>query len=320
MMTRTVLGAARARLLLGVLGWAAATATVLSGDVQQRERSAPRFFARADLVTLPVTVTDQRDKYVADLDARNFQIFENGRPQSLEFFQSTAAPLTLTLVLDTSASVKTTLPAITEGAVGFIHDLDPDDVVSVIGFNDHVRVLQEFTNDHDALNRAIRGAQLGSSTSFYNAVYVALKELERADLGEATTPRRRVLLVLSDGADNASLMPFEDVLETAAATDIAIYAIRLAEQLPITDSSSDHIRFLLRRLTEDTGGRAFFPVTLNDVVRAYKAIRSELAHQYVLAYVSTDRTRSPRFHQLSVIVERPGVVARTRRGYFSSAR
>lgn len=308
------------RHLLGVLGLAAATTIVVSGDVQNMKREAPLFFARADLVTLPVTVTDKRDAYVADLDAKHFQIFENGRPQSLEFFQSTAAPLTLTLVLDTSASMKSTLPAITQGAVGFIHDLDPDDVMSVIGFNEHVRVLQEFTSDHDALERAIRGAELGSSTSFYNAVYVALKELERADIGEATTPRRRVLIVLSDGADNASLMPFEDVLETAAATDIAIYAIRLRELLPATDPSFDPIRFLLRRLTEDTGGRAFFPVTPRDVLRAYKAIRSELAHQYMLAYVSTDRTRSERFHQLSVIVERPGVVARTRRGYFSSGR
>ena len=308
------------RHLLGVIGLAAVTTIVVSGDAQNMKREASLFFARADLVTLPVTVTNKRDEYVADLDARHFQIFENGRPQSLEFFQSTAAPLTLMLVLDTSASMKSTLPAIIQGAVGFIHDLDPDDVMSVIGFNEHVRVLQEFTRNQDALERAIRGAEIGSSTSFYNAVYVALKELERADIGEATTPRRRVLIVLSDGADNASLMPFEDVLETAAGTDIAIYAIRLRELLPVSDPSSDPSRFLLRRLTEDTGGRAFFPVTGRDVLRAFKAIRSELSHQYVLAYVSTDRTRSPGFHQLSVIVERPGAVARTRRGYFSSAR
>jgi hypothetical protein len=77
---------------------------------------------------------------------------------------------------------------------------------------------------------------------------------------------------------------------------------------------------MLRRLTEQTGGRAFFPVTAADVRRAYKAIRSELAHQYVLAYISTDRIRSAGFHQLAVIIERPGAVARTRRGYFTPGR
>lgn len=319
-MRRTALGATRARLLLGVLGGTAATAAVLFGDAQHIHPGTPQFFARADLVTLPVTVTDQRDKYVADLDATHFQIFENGRPQLLEFFQSTPAPLTLTLVLDTSASMDSTRPAIIQGAVEFIHHLEPNDVASVIAFDEHIRVRQEFTNDREALERAIHGGERGNSTSLYNAVYVALRELQRANIGEATTPRRRVLIVLSDGADNSSLMPFEDVLETAAATDIAIYAIRLAEPLPITDSASDPIRFVLRRLTDDTGGRAFFPLTSRDVVRAFRAIRAELAHQYVLAYVSTDQAGAAAFHQLSVMVERPGVVARTRRGYFSPGR
>jgi VWFA-related protein len=145
--------------LLGMLGCAVATAAVVSGNTQNTERPAAPFYARADLVTLPVTVTDQRDQYVADLDAMQFQIFENGRPQSLEFFQSTAVPLTLTLVLDTSASMNSRLSAITEGAVEFTRDLDPDDVVSVIAFNERVRVLSEFTSSHDALERAIRGAE-----------------------------------------------------------------------------------------------------------------------------------------------------------------
>jgi len=306
--------------LLGMLGCAVATAAVVSGNTQNTERPAAPFYARADLVTLPVTVTDQRDQYVADLDAMQFQIFENGRPQSLEFFQSTAVPLTLTLVLDTSASMNSRLSAVTEGAVEFTRDLDPDDVVSVIAFNERVRLLSEFTSSHDALESAIRGAERGDSTSLYTAIYVALKELERAGVGEPTIPRRRVLIVLSDGADNTSLMSFEDLLKTAAGTDAAIYAIRFEGSLPATDPPSDAARFMLRRLTEQTGGRAFFPVTAADVLRAYKAIRAELAHQYVLAYISTDRTRSAGFHQLAVIIERPGAVARTRRGYFTSGR
>ena len=227
------------RHLLGTVGWVLAAVALAAGNVQNIEPRAPAFFARADLVTLPVTVTDQRDEYVADLDAAQFQIFENGRRQPLEFFQSTAVPLKLTLVLDTSASMNSRLSAITEGAVEFTRDLDPDDVVSVIAFNERVRVMSEFTSSHDALEGAIRGAERGDSTSLYTAVYVALKELERADVGEPTMPRRRVLIVLSDGADNTSLMSFEDVLKTAAGTDAAIYAIRFEGSLPAMDPPSD---------------------------------------------------------------------------------
>ena len=307
--------------LLGILGWAMATVDVVfSGGQNLEVTDASLFRARADLVTLPVTVTDDRQQYVSGLDVRHFQVFENGRPQTLTFFQSTPTPLTVTLVLDTSASMAKVLPIVTKAALAFIHDLDRDDVASVVAFNERVRVLQGFTGDRDALERAVPLAKRGDSTSLYTALYVALKELELAKVGGATAARRRVLILFSDGADTTSLMPLEGVLETAASADTVIYTIRLEASTPATDPASDTARFLLRRLTDQTGGRAFFPVRAGDVLRAFKAIRSELAHQYTLAFVSTDGTGSAGLHQLSVIVERPGAVARTRRGYFMSRR
>lgn len=306
--------------VLGTLGLAIAAIDVAFAGGQNIRLPDPSLFrARADLVTLPVTVTDDRHQYIAGLDARNFRVFEDGRPQTVTFFQSTPTPLTLTLVLDTSASMKAVLPIVTEATVAFIHDLDRDDVASVVAFSERVRTLQAFTADRDALERAIRGARRGQSTSLYTALYVALKELERADIDGRTTARRRVLIVLSDGADNTSLVPVEGVLETAAGADTVIYAIRLERPVPDSDSASDASRFLLRRLTEQTGGRAFFPTTGRDLLRAFAAITAELAHQYTLAYVSTGAVRTAGFRQLSVIVDPPGV-ARTRRSYFTSGR
>jgi Ca-activated chloride channel family protein len=281
---------------------------------QESRAGQPHAFFQSgvDLVTLHVTVTDGSGHVL--------MVFENGRRQDLTVFRVGGLPLALTLVLDTSSSMRDAFPEVQEAAVAFLRQLQPHDMASVVAVGDTVRVLQAFTTDRAALEKAVRQAQSRGGTALYTAMYIALKELNRTARdrdSDAAVPRRRVAVVLSDGDDTASLVGFDDVLDLATRSDTAIYAIRMGT----TESARrDHgqAEVVLRQLTKRTGGRAFFSLQRDELRGVYEDIRTELARQYSLAYVSSDARKDGRFRVLSVHVQRPGAHARTRQGYIQS--
>jgi Ca-activated chloride channel homolog len=283
---------------------------------QRRESRADPSVYRSgvELVTLHVTVTDQSRHYLTELDEQEFRVFENGRRQDLKFFQRSGLPLALTLLIDTSSSVQQALPSLRRAAVRFIRELDPLDVASVVTFGDTVRVLQDFTTDRSAVERAINTTRARGATALYNGVYIALTALAKTVPNAATNvPHRRTLLVMSDGDDSSSGIGFEDVLDLAARMDVAVYTIRLGKPRPILLRGDGD--FVLRRLAAQTGARAFFPPHDHELRRALTDIRTELSSQYALAYESDDRRDDGRFRTLAVLVGRAGAVARTRPGY-----
>lgn len=270
---------------------------------------------------MSVTVTDRAGRYVSDLDTKDFQVFEDGRREEVIFFQKRSLPLALTLLMDTSASMGTQLRVAQEAAVGFVQALEPADVASVIDFNASVRIAQDFTSDRPALDRAIRGTEADGSTALYNAVYVALKEMRKTvrdeTLGEA---RRRAIVILSDGDDTASLVTFEEALDAAARSDTAIYAIGLYPQERTGPPRFGDAQYVLRRLTQQTGGRVFFVSDAKELHGVYAEIRAELANQYFLAYESSNTKRDARFRQVAIRVARTDATVRTRPGYYAPAR
>jgi Ca-activated chloride channel family protein len=291
-------------------------ALLAAQDVPAPPRAPSAFTTAVDLVTLHVTVTDERKRFVPDLDEDHFEVFEDGRRQRLKFFQARGLPLAVTLLLDTSASMGNALPEVREVARRFVTNLQPADVASVVAFDGSVRVLQDFTADRDALTAAIGRVVRGSSTSLFTALYVALKEFDRARRSDGLA-RRRALILLSDGEDSSSLIGLSELLVPASSADAAIYAIRLGRPSGPADGAGGATEWVLRRLAEQTGGRAFFPVNRYEFRRIHDAIRLELANQYSLAYESDDRHRDGRFRNLAVLIGGRNAVARTKRGYFA---
>jgi Ca-activated chloride channel family protein len=152
-------------------------------------------------------------------------------------------------------------------------------------------------------------------------VYIALKEL--AKLGpqdERHAPRRRAIIVLSDGDDTSSLVTFEEVLDLASRSDTIIYAIGLTGREPTGLRNRQDGQFMLRRLAQQTGGPAFFPHDARDLAAVYRDIRDELASQYAIAYESGSTGRDGRWRTISVRVNRPSLRARTRQGYFAPSK
>jgi Ca-activated chloride channel family protein len=190
-----------------------------------------------------------------------------------------------------------------------------DDVIEVIEFNSQVRIPQPFTNDMNALERAIRQTTVNGSTSLYNAIYVSLRGLKDQRAKNAEEIRRQAIVVLSDGDDTSSVIEYDDVLDLAKRSETAIYAIGLRQQESGRGKFKE-AEFVLRQLSQETGGRVFFPTSIGELPKIYEQISEELASQYAMAYSSKNPMRNGAWRRIDVRVNKPGASARTRRGYY----
>jgi Ca-activated chloride channel family protein len=275
----------------------------------------PRFRGHTDLVALQVTVVDQQHRVVPDLGVDDFRVFEDGQPQTVSLFAAGTAPLDLMLLLDTSGSMVGILEIARRAAVSFARGLGPDDRAGVILINQRVGVGQQLTNDAVALERAIEEAPIAGETALWDAMYIALKEFTRG--GADARMRRQALIVFTDGEDTASHVSVEDVLALARATSVVIYTI-VPKREPAASrrNALPRVLFDMRRLADESGGRAFTPAGIADLTGAVDAITRELGQQYWLAYAPTTVARG--FRRINVRIEdRPLLRARTRSGYYS---
>ena len=271
------------------------------------------FRGGVDLVSLNVTVSEGQ-RYVTDLEEADFEVFEDGIKQQTTFFSKVQQPIALAVLLDTSASMEGKLETAQEAAIGFARRIRPRDLMEVIDFDAQVTILQAFTNDVGALERAIRQASVNGSTSLYNAIYISLKDLKKARSGDPEI-RREAIVVLSDGDDTSSLVDYDEVLDVAKRSNTAIYAIGLKQSAGARDFRQ--AEFVLKQLAQETGGRAFFPGTVAELVKIYEQISQELSSQYALGYVSKNQARNGAWRRVSVRIARPGLVGRTRLGYYA---
>ena len=296
------------RLTLAIL-FAAAGATALTAAQGQRIRSG------VELVSLSVTATDGQGKYATDLNEEEFEVYEDGAKQKLTFFSKTQQPISLALLLDTSASMDERMGVAQEAAIGFAKQLHKDDQAEVIDFDSQVRVLAPFTNDAVALEKAIRSTTPNGSTSLYNALYIALKELKKVKASTTTDIRRQAIVLLSDGDDTSSLIEFDQVLDLAKRSEVVIYAIGLRAG-EIARREFKEAEFVLKQLANETGGRAFFVTDARELAKIYQGIWDELSSQYAIAYSSANPKRDGAWRRVQVRLTRANTTARTKLGYY----
>jgi Ca-activated chloride channel family protein len=283
----------------------------------QDRPQAPSFRAGVEIVSLNVTVTDGASRYVTDLDATNFQVFEDGVKQDVTYFSRANLPVALALLIDTSASMEARLQTAQEAAIGFARRLRPQDLAEVVDFDNRAVILQTFTNNAPALEQAIRKTAAGGSTSMYNAIYIALKDLKRIVATNIDEVRRQAIVVLSDGEDTSSLLAFEEVLDLAKRSETAIYAIGLrSDEGSGASRGFREAEFVLRQLAQETGGRAFFPKGVAELAAIYTQISDELSSQYSVGYTSRNNKRDGAWRRLVVRIDRPNAAARTKQGYY----
>lgn len=283
-------------------------------------------FTNVNLVVLPVTVTDHDHQFVSGLDATQFRVYEEGRLQSLSLFQPEDVPVTVGLVVDHSVSMERRKTDVLEGARAFVRASNPQDEEFVVNFSQQVLLglpsNVPFTSSIEELTTALSNVPASRMTALYDAVVVSLDHLRYAD------KEKKVLILITDGEDNASHYFFNQVLRIARASNVLIYSVGLFDNHQIEnvrDSSManefkhllDQYKKLLTQLARDTGGEAYFPQSSEEVVDVCSHIATDIRRQYMLAYTPKNANRSG-YRRIRVQVTGSGqekLVVRSRSGY-----
>jgi VWFA-related protein len=290
------------------------TALLVLGATVLVAQDAARFSARSELVILDVAVTDDRGGFVSGLPAHAFRVFEDGRPQKVAFFAEQDAPASIALLIDASGSMLVSRDRLIASITSLAEASNPDDEFLPLIFNERVIPVLDsqsgFTSDSSELRTALTNnlTALGK-TAFHDALATAIDGVNKG------SHERRVMIVLSDGGDNASRMSFDELLEKVQASNVVIYTIALID--PIT---LGYNRGALRRLAKVTGGLAFEPRTRDAVGKAFRAIAADIRSRYTLAFEPLE-TSTPGVKHVRVVVEPPNrkdVKVRTRTAYVGS--
>jgi VWFA-related protein len=266
------------------------------------------------LVVLHATVTGRQGGFVSDLDERDFAVSENGVPQRIQLFKNEDVPVTVGLVVDHSTTMRPKLAEVIAAARTFARSSNAQDEMFVVNFNEKVSLglprTTRFTNSTDALEYAIMATDTGGQTALYDAIVKALEE------SQAGSRDKKVLIVLSDGGDNVSAHSLAEVMKLAERSSAIIYTIGVFDE-----DDPDRNPGVLKRLAQATGGEAFFPAQLDEVVTICQRIARDIRHQYTIGYVPNNPARDGAYHAIRVLARAAGhdrLSVRTRAGYIAS--
>jgi Ca-activated chloride channel homolog len=269
----------------------------------------PTFKAGTRLVSMFATVTDAQGRLVPNLVKEDFDILDNDKPQPIVFFQDEIQPITVVVMLDTSGSMTASISLLKSAAEQFLLRLLPADKGRVGAFNDKIDLNSRFTNDRDELISAAKDLDYGNGTRLWDAVALALDELQGKD-------GRRVVLVFTDGDDTSSRVRMGTVMDRARADDVMVYAIGLESRY---FNGQQQVRSRpdggLKKIAEETGGGYFELKNTADLAPTFTRVAQELHSQYVMGFSPTQL--DGRVHKLTLKLKQPGMTARARRSYLA---
>ncbi len=304
----------------------------------QPPQEVPNFSVSVNLIKVPVTVFDEAGGIVADLRREEFRLYEDGVLQDIRSFGVDRNPVSIVLLIDTSATVEKELKNIKAAASGFISALSDDDRVAIITFGDEAKIVQNWTDDEKRVRKTLRKLEPGLRTALYDGMYMAAHDqLHRVD-------GRKAIILLTDCLNNQSTITFPDAALTVIQSQAALYVVsktvmvrqdayRQRRVVMLSDiyrrlfGDEDYIQEFFKKredemtsLAEKTGGRIFFPSDYDQIPANYADVARELKNQYFLTYVSNLRKSANTYHEITV--EYLGTASKVtyRRGYYFEPR
>jgi VWFA-related protein len=287
----------------------------LSQDANSAEKNSNGDYTlrvNANLVILSATVLDHHNALVSGLDKGDFQIFENHVLQPIKHFSHEDIPVTVGLVIDNSGSMGPKRADVIEAALSFARSSNPRDQMFVVNFNENVSFGLPadipFTDRQDQLRRALAAIHTIGETALYDAIATTLDHLKQGRCD------KKVLIVISDGGDNASKLSLARIVEMAKASDAIIYTIGIFDE-----RDGDQNPGVLKRFAKETGGEAFFPESSNEIASICEGIARDIRNQYTLAYAPSILKQDGGYRVIDVTVSARGhgrLSVRTRTGYF----
>lgn len=272
-----------------------------------------------EMVQLDVKVTDQTGRPVAGLTKNDFVVYEDKVSQSIESISSQEVPVSMGLVIDTSASMRPKLYTVSEAARGLIGQMRPDDEAFLAQFKAEAELLQEFTSDRRELEDALRNLTVSGGTALLDAI------IATADYAHVKGKRRRkAIVVITDGLEKNSSAKEKEVIEVMKEDDVQLYLVGFVDKVEPGDlfgrSPAKKAKDLLIRLAEDSGGRGFFPTDERETPAIAAQIAKDLREQYVISYYPSNDKHDGSFRSVRVMVDHGDnrkLVARTRQGYYA---
>jgi len=270
----------------------------------------------ADLVTVPVTITDNLNRPVTGLDQDNFQLFEDKMPQEIKNFSKEDTPVSIGLIVDMSGSMANKIDKTQEAIREFCQEANPQDEFFMITFADSPQLAADFTNQPDDIENNFLLTRAKGRTSLLDAVYMGLRKIR-----DARYPRR-ALLILSDGGDNHSRYSERDVKSVVREADVLLYSVGTFDRYVTTEEEMLGPE-LLRSITEVTGGKAYTISNIADLPAVTRAIGAQLRHQYVLSYRPEAKPEKGKWYKINVKLRLPKSLrtllhVNARAGYYAS--
>jgi Ca-activated chloride channel homolog len=270
-----------------------------------------KFKVSTNSVALYVTVMDSDKRLVPDLIQEDFEVYDNGKLQTITAFDNKPLPITVVVMLDSSGSMTLALDLVKRAAEQFLLRLMPEDQGMVGAFNDKIQFMQDaFTNSRDDLVRSLKDLDFGYPTRLYDAVNQSMAQLKGI-------PGRLVVLVFTDGDDNASKVGAGDVTDRARAEEVMIYSIGLQNDY---FNGQQRVRSQpdrgLKNLSAETGGGFFLLKKTDELGPTFTRVAQELHSQYVLGF--SPQVLDGKVHKLDVKLKKPGMTARARKSYVAA--
>jgi Ca-activated chloride channel family protein len=290
---------------------AAGVASLAAGAVLAAQQP-PSFHAETRLVVLQATVRTDRGVPVTNLDRGAFTVYENGRRQPIALFRRDDIPVSLGLLIDNSGSMRALRGRVEAAALAFVRASNPLDEVFVLNFADKPRIDVPLTNDIRRLEAGIARVDSIGGTALRDAVDAALTHLR-----DHAVHDRRVLLVITDGRDNASTATLRDIQRASEQTDTAVYAVGVFRD-PGSATAKEG-RGELDQLTEHTGGGAYYPKSEDALDAIVGELARQIRHQYTIAYAPTNQALDGTYRRIRLEARGPEpLVVRTRAGYVAA--
>ena len=280
------------------------------------EGSLAKFSADIRLVVCNVTVVDKTGHLVTDLPRSAFTVMENGQPQEIRSFKREDVPVSMGLVIDNSGSMRDKRAKVAAASLALVKDSNRDDEVFVVNFNDEAFLdlphQKDFTNDITELEDALSRIDSRGGTAMRDAIRMSIDHLK-----EKAHRSKKVLVVVTDGDDNSSVISLENLVKASQQSEVLIYSVGLLSEEE--KRAATRAKRALMDLTEATGGEAFFPKELTEVDRIAHQVAHDIRSQYTIQYSPANQAMDGTFRKIQVQVNAPGKPqVRTRSGYYAT--
>ena len=282
------------------------------GMLLAQETDQTIFRTQTRLVVLHATAEDKEGRLMMELPKSAFQIFENGVRQEIKSFRREDVPVSLGLIIDSSASMTDKRDRVAAAALALVQSSNPEDEVFIVNFADTPSLDVDFTSDAKVLKKGLARVDSHGETAMRDAIRTAIEHLKGRNKKD-----KKVLVVVTDGNDNSSLASLESVMRAAQQNEVLIYSVGLLGDE--TPREAERAKRALDALAHATGGQVYYPKDVAEIDQIAPQIAHEIRNQYIVTYSPAVQELDGSFRQIRVLVDSPGVAnVRTRSGYYAT--